>query len=53
MPIEIRELVIKAVVEPEGGDTSTPSQESEKNEDKIIERSVEQTLKILEKKQER
>lgn len=55
MPIEIRELVIKAIVDPKSGnETDTGSlQQSKESEDKMIERSVEQTLNILEKKRER
>lgn len=53
MPIEIRELVIKAVVDPNSGGGSDSSQPSQKSKDKVIEKSVEQTLNILEKKRER
>lgn len=53
MPIEIRELVIKAIVDPKVDRGSESSQATEKSEDKIIEESVEQTLNILEKRQER
>ncbi len=55
MPIEIRELTIKAVVDPNSGDGmgEGSSQQSQKSEDKVIEKSVEQTLNILEKKRER
>ncbi|MCW9708158.1 DUF5908 family protein [Fodinibius salsisoli] len=55
MPIEIRELVIKAVVDPHSGDGTDAgsSRQSQKSEDKIIEKSVEQMLNILEKKRER
>lgn len=54
MPIEIRELVIKAVVEPDSSRQTAPSpQQTEKSKKQIVEESVEQTLKIIEKKQER
>jgi len=54
MPIEIRELIIKAVVDaaPKSIQTETVEQKR-KHEKQLIEESVDQTLKILDKKRER
>jgi len=54
MPIEIRELIIKAVVDTAPGNEKTETTEQKrKREKQIIEESVDQTLKILDKKRER
>lgn len=54
MAIEIRELIIRAVVD-DTSDHKEPESASQKkkNQKQIIEESVDQTLKILDKKRER
>ena len=55
MPVEIRELVIRAVIKNENN--PQPDSEEErpetKNQQAIIEECVKQVLKILKRKQER
>lgn len=53
MPIEIRELVIKAVVSPEDTESSGSGKLSEKKEKRIIEKAVNQALEIIDKRRER
>ena len=56
MPIEIKELQIKAVVQDDDCNTNsnkTPSSSSGNNIDSIVERCIEQVLNILKEKQER
>lgn len=57
MPIEVRELQIKAVVQDDDCKTNTASPSSsassENNIDSIVERCIEQVLNILKEKQER
>ena len=56
MPIEIRELVIRATVEPGGGagqQKSTGKQEAGKEREELIAECVEQVLEILRKERER
>lgn len=56
MPIEIRELIIKATIkdESEKPSTSAPSQKADaSNEEQIIQRCVEQIIEILRLKNER
>jgi len=54
MPVEIRELIIKAVVDTTPGSKQIETTEQKrKREKQLIEESVDQTLKILDKKRER
>lgn len=55
MPIEIRELVIKAVVNEEGASApaETGTGTDGKKDQRIIRESVEQVMEILERKNER
>lgn len=54
MPVEVRELVIKAIVEQEGGGTSTTSPDnSVSSQDETIKLCVEKVLEILEDRNER
>jgi len=56
MPIEIRELVIKATVKDEAEKKTnqiTPSRNEASNEDQLVQRCVEQVLEILRQKEER
>ena len=55
MPVEIRELIIRAVVtEGEGGaEATSTSTITDEEREAIIEESVRQVLKILKKSQER
>lgn len=55
MPIEIRELVIKAVVD-EGAPSATSETETDsdgKKDQRVVRESVEQVMEILERKKER
>jgi hypothetical protein len=55
MPVEIRELVIRAVTTPESQSSqqSSVSQMSAEEREAIIQACVRQVLKILQKKKER
>ena len=56
MPIEVRELVIKAVVTQEnanGASGSSPSQGSGGSQEEIIQACVEKVMDILKEKNER
>jgi len=57
MPIEVRELVIKAIVEQENGGgvsgITIPSNNSVSSEEEIIKMCVEKVLEILEERHER
>ncbi len=55
MPIEIRELVIRAVtsLESQGAEGTLQSQISSGDKDVIIQECIKQILKILKKKKER
>ena len=55
MPVEIKELVIRAVTTPENQSSSPPSesQMSAEEREAIIQACVRQVLKILQKKKER
>ena len=51
MPVEIRELIIKASIQSDGADTDTNNNVVDNEE--IIKKCVEQVLTILQKKNER
>ncbi|MFH5833422.1 DUF5908 family protein [Halalkalibaculum sp. DA3122] len=53
MPIEIRELVIKAVIDEEGQPDARRAENRDKQRQQIIRESVEQVLEIFEKRRER
>ncbi len=55
MPVEIRELVIKAVVTEERGDSGTPPASDATGEDReaIIAACVKQVIKILQQSRDR
>jgi hypothetical protein len=55
MPVEIRELVIRAVTTPEAQDSEQPAQAqlSDEEREAIIQECVRQVLRILQKKKER
>lgn len=56
MPVEIRELVIRAVVKDEqaqAGDDAATARNEPQNQQAIIEECVKQVLKILKRKQAR
>lgn len=53
MPVEIKELVIRAVIGDDSQESGAGDEETLVNTQKIIETCVEQVLEILEKKQER
>ena len=55
MPIEIRELIIRAVIteSEEGAEATSSSTITDEERETIIEASVRQVLKILKKSQER
>ena len=55
MPVEIRELIIRAVVRaaPEGTNVTATAAISDEEREAIVEASVRQVLKILRKTQER
>ena len=55
MPVEIRELIIRAVVTESAGGAEATSTTTRSNEEReaIIAESVKQVLKILKKNQER
>ena len=52
MPIEIRELVIRAVVEPEPGGRP-PAARSEEDEARLIQKCVDEVMKALRRARER
>ncbi len=53
MPIEIKELVIRATIDPKGEDRKPSTQSTGGTRDEIIAECVEQVLAILAKQQER
>jgi len=54
MAIEIRELVIKAIIDDESSTQQTSTQEpSTEERDALIEACVEQVLRVLERQKER
>lgn len=57
MPIEIRELVIKARVEPDGPRTAVPSlpppSEARPQEEEVVRLSLQEMLRVLEDQRER
>jgi len=55
MPIEIRELIIKAEISDTGGNAGSGNSEQSNNVDKqqIIQECVDQVLEILKKEKER
>ena len=58
MPVEIRELVIRAVVAPAGQSPAPPaasgsSQESDASREEIIAECVQQVLRVLQRAEER
>lgn len=53
MPIEIRELVIRAFVEPTDSRITTDNTDSVTESDKITAESLEQILEIIKNKNER
>jgi hypothetical protein len=52
MPIEIRELVIRAVVEPPVNDTAS-EEHSEEGRAKLVQQCVDEVLKVLRRRRER
>lgn len=53
MPIEIRELIIKATVSDRESERQAGSQEQRAKKEEIIQECVEQVLQILKEKNER
>ena len=53
MPIEIKEMHIKIVLDQGGTSAASPATEDPDEKDKIIEACVEQVMEILSKKEER
>jgi hypothetical protein len=58
MPIEIRELVVRARVDPAGGERGTPATlaaggDGRSREQRIVEACVREVLRIVEEKRER
>ncbi len=54
MPVEVRELIIKAIVEQEGGGTGTASPDTSVSpQEETIKLCVEKVLEILEDRDER
>ena len=53
MPIEIKELVIRATVEQSGADKKAGGRESGKDRSELVAECVEQVLEILRKRGER
>lgn len=59
MPVEVRELVIKAIVEQEGGgvaaggNSTTPPDNAVSSQEETIKLCVEKVLEILEERDER
>ena len=53
MPIEIRELIVKATVRDRASERQPGSQEQRANKEEIISECVEQVLEILKRKKER
>lgn len=53
MPIEIKELVIRATIDPKGEDQKNQSKQGTGSQDEIIAECVDQVLGILEKQRER
>jgi len=55
MPVEIKELIIRATTTPPADeeDESAPAQPSPEDKDELIQECVRQVLRILQKKEER
>lgn len=53
MPIEIKEMHVKIVLDQNGNSTAPPAADDPDEKDKIIEACVEQVMEILSKKEER
>lgn len=53
MPIEIRELVIKAVVDGEAKNAGSDTESSGKKREQVVRESVNQVMEILDRKKER
>jgi hypothetical protein len=53
MPIEIKELVIRAVVDERTPRAAAPSGAAQRSETELIEECVKRVLEILERKRER
>jgi len=53
VPIEIRELVIRAVADAEGARGARPQAAAGRDEDELVRECVRQVLKVLEQEQER
>ena len=55
MAVEIRELIIRAVVDKEGGDVNSerPLANTPDQVERIVEECVQQVMKILRRKEER
>lgn len=57
MPIEIRELVVKAVVDPKKGGEAAPAAEKEKpkggDREKVVAQAADQVLEMLRRQRER
>ena len=53
MPIEVREVVIKAVVDDQTKTKELPKKSSNKDQSEIVEDCVEQVLEIMKRENER
>ncbi len=55
MPIEIKELIVRATIDPEGpkGSTGASGRKKEKSSDEIVAECVEQVMEILRKERDR
>ena len=53
MPIEIRELIIRARIEEDTGQDETSSHEDRFSREELLEDCVEQVMRIMERKKER
>lgn len=57
MPVEVKELVIRTIVAPEGGQTSASSQPVQQtgaiNQQELIQKCVNEVMRILKQKESR
>ena len=53
MPVEIRELVIRAVVDPAGSAPAQPQPSPADDRARIVEACVRQVMRVLKKREER
>jgi hypothetical protein len=53
MPIEVKELVIRATIDPKGGEAKKGADAATENRQELVRECVEQVLEILRRERER